>query len=419
MGGGVVMQYLRDHPDAVRSLTLVSPVSPYGFGGTHGVDGTLNSEDGAGSGGGTANPDFVRLLAEGDRGEDSPLSPRSVLTSCYVKPPLRPEREDEYVESMLATRLGDDHYPGDSTPSPAWPGIAPGTRGVLNCMAPTHFRVDDLHLIDPKPPVLWIRGEDDIIVSDTSTFDLAHLGSIGAVPGWDGPRRSRCWRRHGTSWTATRRPAAPCGRSPWPTWGTPSTSNAPRSSARRSSRCCPRDGVPHPAGGGPRPDLPRRGDLLPRHPVRGSALRRATVPAALPAGALDGRTGGHGPRADAAARPVRAALRHPHPGERRPGGGLSEPGRLDPRPRSRGSASPVMVWLHGGAFTNGSGSASAYDGGAFARDGVVCVTLNYRLGTDGFLHLPGRPDNRGLLDQIAGLRWVRTTSPPSAAIRTW
>ncbi|MFD8207600.1 alpha/beta fold hydrolase [Streptomyces sp. NPDC059695] len=186
MGGGVVMQYLRDHPAAVRSVTLVSPVSPYGFGGTHGVDGTLNSEDGAGSGGGTANPDFVRRLAGGDRGEDSPTSPRSVLTSCYVKPPLRPAYEDEYVESMLATRLGDDHYPGDSRPSAAWPGIAPGTRGVLNCMAPTHFRVDDLHLLESKPPVLWIRGEDDIIVSDTSMFDLAHLGAIGAVPGWDG-----------------------------------------------------------------------------------------------------------------------------------------------------------------------------------------------------------------------------------------
>ncbi|MEV5550704.1 carboxylesterase family protein [Streptomyces sp. NPDC052309] len=72
-----------------------------------------------------------------------------------------------------------------------------------------------------------------------------------------------------------------------------------------------------------------------------------------------------------------------------------------------GAGLPVMVWLHGGAFTNGSGSTSAYDGGAFARDGVVCVTLNYRLGTDGFLHLPGRPDNRGLLDQIAALQWVR------------
>jgi para-nitrobenzyl esterase len=68
---------------------------------------------------------------------------------------------------------------------------------------------------------------------------------------------------------------------------------------------------------------------------------------------------------------------------------------------------PVMVWLHGGAFANGSGSASAYDGSTFARDGVVCVTLNYRLGVEGFLHLDGVPDNRGLLDQIAALEWVR------------
>ncbi|MFI1291557.1 alpha/beta fold hydrolase [Streptomyces sp. NPDC020792] len=188
MGGGVIMQYLCDHPAAVRSLTLVNPVSPYGFGGTHGVDGTLNSEDGAGSGGGTANPEFVERLTKGDRGEDAPTSPRSVLAACYVKPPWRPEgeHEDAYVDSMLTTRIGDDHYPGDSVASTAWPGVAPGTRGVLNCLSPLYFRLDDLPLIDPKPPVLWIRGEDDVIVSDTSVFDLAHLGAIGAVPGWDG-----------------------------------------------------------------------------------------------------------------------------------------------------------------------------------------------------------------------------------------
>ncbi|MGW2480403.1 carboxylesterase/lipase family protein [Streptomyces sp. NPDC001571] len=68
---------------------------------------------------------------------------------------------------------------------------------------------------------------------------------------------------------------------------------------------------------------------------------------------------------------------------------------------------PVMVWIHGGAFANGSGSASAYDGSTFARDGVVYVSINYRLGADGFLRLPDRPDNRGLLDQIAALEWVR------------
>lgn len=68
---------------------------------------------------------------------------------------------------------------------------------------------------------------------------------------------------------------------------------------------------------------------------------------------------------------------------------------------------PVFVWIHGGSFQNGSSAVPVYDGAAFARDGVVAVTVNYRLGVDGFAHLPGRTDNRGLLDQVAALAWVR------------
>ncbi|MDA0566338.1 carboxylesterase family protein [Streptomonospora sp. S1-112] len=68
---------------------------------------------------------------------------------------------------------------------------------------------------------------------------------------------------------------------------------------------------------------------------------------------------------------------------------------------------PVLVYIHGGAFTNGSGAEPAYDAAAFARDGVVAVTFNYRLGAEGFARVEGAPDNRGLLDQIAALEWVR------------
>lgn len=78
-----------------------------------------------------------------------------------------------------------------------------------------------------------------------------------------------------------------------------------------------------------------------------------------------------------------------------------------PSPTSGGAGLPVMVWIHGGSFTNGSSADPTYDGTAFARDGVVLVSVNYRLGTEGFLHLEGVPDNRGLLDQIAALEWVR------------
>jgi para-nitrobenzyl esterase len=75
---------------------------------------------------------------------------------------------------------------------------------------------------------------------------------------------------------------------------------------------------------------------------------------------------------------------------------------------------PVMVWIHGGAFVNGSGSTPWYDGTHFARHGdVVVVTINYRLGPFGFLHLADLFDelagsgNAGILDQVAALEWVR------------
>ena len=188
MGGGVVLQYLVDRPGThrVASLALVDPVSPFGFGGTKGLDGMLCDPWGAGSGAGGANPEFVERLAGKDRTDKSALSPRQVLLAHYVKPPHVPEHLDIFVESMLSTRVGDDHYPGTSRPVDVWPGFAPGDRGVLNTMAPTHFRIADLSGVEPKPPVLWLRGADDVIVSDTSLYDLAYLGSIGAIPGWPG-----------------------------------------------------------------------------------------------------------------------------------------------------------------------------------------------------------------------------------------
>ena len=68
---------------------------------------------------------------------------------------------------------------------------------------------------------------------------------------------------------------------------------------------------------------------------------------------------------------------------------------------------PVFVWIHGGSFMNGSGSVAAYRGSSFARDGVVCVTINYRLQAEGFLHTEDGTSNVGLLDQLAALQWVQ------------
>src|SRR3954452_18117797 len=66
---------------------------------------------------------------------------------------------------------------------------------------------------------------------------------------------------------------------------------------------------------------------------------------------------------------------------------------------------PVMVWIDCGAFVNGSGVVPTYDESAFARDGVVLVTINYRLGAEGFLWLEGGVNKRGPLDQLAAPGW--------------
>ncbi|GAA4487757.1 carboxylesterase/lipase family protein [Microbacterium panaciterrae] len=72
-----------------------------------------------------------------------------------------------------------------------------------------------------------------------------------------------------------------------------------------------------------------------------------------------------------------------------------------------GAALPVMVWIHGGGYVDGSPASPWYDGAAFTRDGVVTVSLSYRLGFDGFGLIDGAPANRGVQDWIAGLEWVQ------------
>ncbi|MCM2423793.1 carboxylesterase/lipase family protein [Streptomyces sp. RKAG293] len=77
----------------------------------------------------------------------------------------------------------------------------------------------------------------------------------------------------------------------------------------------------------------------------------------------------------------------------------------DPGP---GAGLPVMVWVQGGAYTVGMSGLPEYHGGRLAREGgVVVVTFNYRVGLEGFGQIEGAPANRGLLDQVAALEWVR------------
>src|ERR1700683_4437862 len=68
---------------------------------------------------------------------------------------------------------------------------------------------------------------------------------------------------------------------------------------------------------------------------------------------------------------------------------------------------PVMVWIYGGAYRSGAASNPGYDGTLLARQNVVVVTFHPRVGVEGYASLPAVPATRGLLDQVAALRWVR------------
>jgi pimeloyl-ACP methyl ester carboxylesterase len=188
LGGSVIWKLLMDYPNRFLSVTLACPGSPYGFGGTKDANGTPHWSDFAGSGGGIVNPAFAKAIADGDRSADNPqASPRIVMNNFYWKPPFVPAREEDLLSSLLSEHIGEREYPGDMSPSPNWPNVAPGVWGPANALSPKYAGdVSRLYSINPKPPILWVRGSHDQIISDQSLFDLGTLGALGAVPGWPG-----------------------------------------------------------------------------------------------------------------------------------------------------------------------------------------------------------------------------------------
>lgn len=185
-GGAAIARYAMDHP--VSSLTLIAPVSPYGYGGTR-LDGTPCAPDFAGSGGGTVAPEVVRRIADGDASADSPYSIRNVMNGFYFAPGHRepPEREDLLVSEVLKTLTGPANYPGDGVASENWPFTGPGTTGILNALSPKYCSWAGIVDLEPKPPVLWTHGSLDLVVADSSPMELGTRGPSGAVPGWPGP----------------------------------------------------------------------------------------------------------------------------------------------------------------------------------------------------------------------------------------
>ena len=184
-GGSAIAAYAAGRE--VASLTMIDPVSPFGFGACH-RDGTPCYPDWAGSGGGTGNPDFTARLAAGDRSAEDMVSPRNVMNSSYWAPTHRepPEREEILLDEVLLSVTGDDGYPGDFTPSENWPGVAPGARGILNALSGKYSDWSGIVGLDSKPPVLWTHGSADIVIADGSAWEMGTLGQAEFVPGWPG-----------------------------------------------------------------------------------------------------------------------------------------------------------------------------------------------------------------------------------------
>ncbi len=169
-------------------MTVVDPGSPYGFGGTKDADGTPCYDDYAGSGGGLIGAPVVEAVKSGDRSVENPFGYRSGLRRLVFKPPFVPAREEDLLSSSLSIHVGDQEFPGDKVMSPNWPFVAPGVWGAANALSPKYVTeaVERMIAAEPKRSILWVRGSDDLSVSDNAAADMATLGALGLVPGWPG-----------------------------------------------------------------------------------------------------------------------------------------------------------------------------------------------------------------------------------------
>ncbi len=141
------------------------------------------------------------------------MAARSVLAKSLFAAgwPIEREWQDLFVEELLKIRLGEDYYPGNFTPLAEFPYVLPGDRGISNSLAPQYADASGIVDISPRPPILWIRGDKDALVSDHSFSTWrcwARWGSSPVIRGQRPSRPSPWWLRPGRCWTATRKMAA-------------------------------------------------------------------------------------------------------------------------------------------------------------------------------------------------------------------
>jgi pimeloyl-ACP methyl ester carboxylesterase len=189
LGGSVCWSAAAAIGSCISSMTLMAPGPPCGFGGIYGKEAHPNNSDFSGSGAGVVNQTFASNLLKGVRETDNSMfSPRSVMNRIFWRDGFHPEREEDILTALMQIHTGDKRYPGDYETSDFWPGVSPGLFGPVNALSPKYNMdvADQFANAEFKPPVLWIFGDDDQIISDESLSDPGYQGKAGFREGWPG-----------------------------------------------------------------------------------------------------------------------------------------------------------------------------------------------------------------------------------------
>src|SRR5690606_6759977 len=184
-GGSVAWRVMADYADRLRGVGVGNPYSPWGVGRGDGLEGKPVHPDFAGSGAALVKAALVEAITE-RQSANGDIASLPALQHFFTKPPRR-ERIDALLASIYSVQLGQFYFPGDRIPSIMWPRFAPGVWGPFNALSPMFAPpVSRLYGIKPKPPVLWIRGAADPVVSDESVLDPAVMGKRGELADWPG-----------------------------------------------------------------------------------------------------------------------------------------------------------------------------------------------------------------------------------------
>lgn len=191
LGGWICWGAVAELSTHIETVTLMAPGPPHGFGGIQGSEGLPNNPDYSGSGAGVVNQLFIENLRKGVRDSEEPMfSPRAIMHRLFWKDGFKPLREEEILTAMMQIHCGDKQYPGDYEKSTFWPFVAPGEYGPVNALSPK-YNTELTHRFScsvAKPPILWIHGKDDQIISNESLSDPGMQGKLGFRSDWPGEK---------------------------------------------------------------------------------------------------------------------------------------------------------------------------------------------------------------------------------------